>query len=57
MEIYITLLFYFFMKTKCKLLVGEIEIYLPTMKRAPKFSYFLKKKYPEQGGHFVTKGF
>ena len=28
MEIYITLLFYFFMKTKCKLLVEEIKIYL-----------------------------
>ena len=56
MEIYVTLLFYFFMKTKCKLLVGEIEIYLPTMRRASKFHYF-SKKYPEQVGHFVTKGF
>ena len=28
MEIYITLLFYFFMKTKCKLLVEEIKIYI-----------------------------
>ena len=27
MEIYITLLFYFFTKTKCKFLVEEIKIY------------------------------
>ena len=31
------------MKTKCKLLVGGIEIYLPTRKRASKFYYFSKK--------------
>ena len=29
MEIYVTLLIYFFMKTKCKFLVEEIKIYLP----------------------------
>ena len=30
MEIYITLSFHFFIKTKCKLLVEEIKIYIHT---------------------------
>ena len=33
MEIYITLLFYFFMITKYKFLVEEKKIYLPTYKK------------------------
>ena len=37
MEICITLLFYFFMKTKCKLLVEEIKKYLPTYLTRKKF--------------------
>ena len=46
------------MKTKCKLLVGGIEIYLPTRKRASKFYYFSKKISGATGPfHFVTKGF
>ena len=43
MKIYITLLFYFFMKTKRKLLVEEIEIYLPAMKRHQNYIIFLKE--------------